>query len=662
MNSEKSAPIENPGTTNTHQNIPGITLPKGGGTIAATGEKFQSNPVTGSAQTTIPVPISPGRAGFQPNLALNYDSGNGNGCFGIGWSIGLPAIQRKTSRDIPRYRPDDVFQLAGAEDLVPMYQRASQGTDYHPFRYPSADGLYQIVRYRPRIEGNFSKIEQWTLRSSGEVHWQLTGSDNTTTVYGQNPTARIADPEDESKIFSWLPEFTYNAHGHLIRYAYKQEDLAGIPQSLHEQHRQEGLQTPSNTYLKAIYYGNTLPYSGQPDFDANNTWLFQLVLDYGEHDQMEPSPQEVREWPLRKDPFSVYRAGFEQRTYRLCKRILMFHTFTELGPEPCLVKATELTYDENEIASRLMAATPVHYEKQGNTYTRATSPPFTFQYTEARIDESIQLLEVEAGWEMQDKLYEWTDLFGEGLPGMLKREQGSWFYRRNQGDGNLGACEAVSSHPVLAEHPSGRASLNDLAANGQSDLLAREPSLQGYHEMGTEEIWAPFKPFSALPNINWQDPNLRMLDLSGNGLPDIAITEQDCIRVYYSEGKEGYFKSEAAIRALDEKRGPQVIFADADLSVYTADMSGDGLSDILRIRNGEIAYWPNLGYGRFGAKVTMSSSPHFGQHDHFDPNRIRLADIDGSGTTDIMYLGPGGPEFWLNQSGNSWSDGRVLSQ
>ena len=38
-------------------------------------------------------------------------------------------------------------------------------------------------------------------------------------------------------------------------------------------------------------------------------------------------------------------------------------------------------------------------------------------------------------------------------------------------------------------------------------------------------------------------------------------------------------------------------------------MTGDGLSDLVRVRNGEVCYWPNLGYGRFGAKVTMDGAP-----------------------------------------------------
>jgi len=90
-------------------------------------------------------------------------------------------------------------------------------------------------------------------------------------------------------------------------------------------------------------------------------------------------------------------------------------------------------------------------------------------------------------------------------------------------------------------------------------------------------------------------------------------------------------------------------------------MSGDGLSDLVRIRNGEICYWPNLGYGRFGAKVTMDNPPWFDSTELFDQKRIRLADIDGSGTIDILYLGSNGVQIYFNHSGNSYSNVRMLS-
>jgi hypothetical protein len=110
------------------------------------------------------------------------------------------------------------------------------------------------------------------------------------------------------------------------------------------------------------------------------------------------------------------------------------------------------------------------------------------------------------------------------------------------------------------------------------------------------------------------------------------------------------------------EKGPRVVFADGEQSIYLADLSGDGLTDLVRIRNGEVCYWPNLGYGKFGAKVTMDDAPSFDSPDQFDQRRIRLADTDGSGTTDILYLHREGVRIYFNQSGNSWSTGRRLPQ
>src|SRR5262245_10729171 len=104
---------------------PTISLPKGGGASRGIGEKFAANPVTGTGSMSVPLAVSPGRSGFGPQLALSYDSGAGNGPFGFGWSLALPAITRKTDKGLPRYRDaeeSDVYLLSGAEDLVPFLQ------------------------------------------------------------------------------------------------------------------------------------------------------------------------------------------------------------------------------------------------------------------------------------------------------------------------------------------------------------------------------------------------------------------------------------------------------------------------------------------------------------------------------------------------------------
>jgi len=55
--------------------LPPISLPKGGGAIKGIGEKFDVNPVTGTASFSIPIFTTPSRPDFFLKLSLSFDSG-----------------------------------------------------------------------------------------------------------------------------------------------------------------------------------------------------------------------------------------------------------------------------------------------------------------------------------------------------------------------------------------------------------------------------------------------------------------------------------------------------------------------------------------------------------------------------------------------------------
>ena len=223
---------------------------------------------------------------------------------------------------------------------------------------------YSIRRYRPRIEGLFARIERWTCESdSTDVRWRSISRDNITTWYGKSKDSRICDPEDQTRIFSWLICESYDDKGNALIYEYVYEDSAGIDASqAHEKNRSESSRS-ANRYLKRIKYGNVPSRLVEPDL-SKSEWLFEVVFDYDEK-HYETLPRDgsgyefvrvqdkvkgddatgdrTRSWPVRiEDPFSSYRAGFEVRSYRLCQRVLMFHHIPDLptGEKPISARGT----------------------------------------------------------------------------------------------------------------------------------------------------------------------------------------------------------------------------------------------------------------------------------------------------------------------------------
>lgn len=675
--------------------LPDLHLPKGGGAVRGIGEKFVAGSARGTGAMTIPVATSPGRGGFGSDLELSYDSGSGNGPFGFGWSLSLPTITRKTDQGLPRYlegADSDVFLISGADELVPVLVQ-DPGGQWQPALIPDrvVDGTtYRIRAYRPRVEGLFSRIERWTnTADSTDSFWRSISSDNVTSWFGRTPESRIVDPADASRIFSWLVCETHDDRGDVMVYGYQREDSnfgdAAVLASLHERNRTDESRS-AQLYPKRIRYGNRQPYfprllptepwpspPGRDDSDASTSWHFELVLDYGDHDDESPSPSPSRPWPTRPDPFSSYRPGFELRTYRTCMRFLMFHHFPD---EPgvgsgTLVESTDLTFDttsQDPLRAGYTLLTGISrsgYRRTGGGYERADIPALELQYSTPSLDPEVRELERAATpyppVDHRDAGQHWVDLLGDGAPGLLTEAAGTWTFERNLSPlsfrARLARAEIVARKPTVVLRAG--AELVDLAGDGLPDVLtAAEPGAGVYRNDGAGG-WHAFRPFpSRLTRA--RDGDTRLVDLDGNGIADLLVAGDDGFSWHESLGEEGFGPERGVTRAAGGEQGPQTVFDDGVESVHLADMSGDGLADLVCVHNGEVCYWPNLGHGRFGARVAMDHAPTFDLPDLFDSRRLRLADIDGSGTTDVIYLHRDGLRLYTNRSGNEFGPARVL--
>jgi Salmonella virulence plasmid 65kDa B protein/Insecticide toxin TcdB middle/C-terminal region/Insecticide toxin TcdB middle/N-terminal region len=635
---------------------------------------------------TVPVPLSPGRSGFTPPLGLSYDSASGNGPLGFGWNLGLPTITRKTDKGLPLYcdgEESDVFILAGSDDLVPVLDPAGNRLALTRTVYGTS---YQISLYRPRTEGLFSRIERWTAADTGVSHWRSITRDNVTTLYGTDPTSTVADPDDPARIFRWYICRAWDDKGNACVYGYTAEDSTGIDQAAAHEVNRTPLIRAAQIYLKTVQYGNIQPYfpdwTGEKEVPLPADWMFRVVLDYGDHTGVPPTPQPDQPWPVRPDPFSSYRSRFEVRTYRRVQRLLFFNNFPAeptAGPD-CLVRSLDLVYSDQQsppdpaspLYTFVVSMTQTGYRQGDQGLVTRSMPPLEFSYSQPQIQPGILTLDPDSQANLPEGLdgtaFRWVDLDGEGLSGILSDAGSSWSYKRNLSAGNLvaqpdgtlaarasfGPLETVSALPSRSDLSQVR--LLDLSGSGHLDVVDLADPDPGFFERTDDGSFEPLQRFAALPVLDWSDPNIKFIDVTGDGLADILMTEDGLFTYHASLCGDAGFDSARLVRpGWDEEKGPSVVLADGTQTIFTADMSGDGLVDIVRIRNGEACYWPNTGYGQFGAKVTMDFAPRFDDEERFDPRRILLADIDGSGTADLLYVSEQGVTAWFNQSGNAWS-------
>ena len=590
-----------------------ISLPQGGGAIRGLGESFSPDLHTGTGNFSVPIALPSGRNGFQPQIALTYSTGNGNSPFGLGWDLSIPGISRKTSKGIPLYDDEaDTFLLSGAEDLVLVESAAG------------------VTRYRPRTEGLFARIEHY--RDGANNYWQVWSKDGLVSLYGtprpiaidrnwEDP-AVIRNPANPDQVFSWKLSLTLDPFGNRIEYHYERDS------------GKDDLRPWDQLYLSQIRYG---------DYNADNgetRFLVTANFDYAD----------------RPDPFSAYRSGFEIRTRKRCRQITM-HTHAEQDRR---VKSQVFIYqdqrsDQTKPASLNGASLLSQVWVVGHDGDEIEAmPPLEFDYAQftpqGRRFMALQGRDLPS-LSLAHPSLELADLFGNGLPNFL--EMGNTVrYWRNLGNGRFDSPRSMPAAPAGVQLADPGVQLLDADGDGRIDLLVTNEQTAGYYSLQAEGGWDgnSFQRYAKAPSINLEDPEVKLVDLDGDGVTD-ALRSGTHLEHYFNHPRDGWTRTRFV-----ERQGlaafPNVNFSDP--RVRLGDLSGDGMQDILMIHDGLVEYWPNLGHGQWGRRLSMANSPRFRYG--YDPQRILVGDLDGDGLDDLIYIDDRKIILWINQSGNGWSE------
>ncbi len=599
-----------------------IALPTGGGALQGIGESFSPDLFTGTGNVTVPIELPPGRNGLAPQLALGYSTSNGNGPFGLGWSLSVPAITRRTSRGVPRYRDGaadpsrhDVFRLSGADDLVPV-------------SVPEPG----VTRFRPRTEGLFARIDR--RRVGGEDVWRVSATDGLVNLFGaRDPegtdAAVVAHPVDRSKVFSWNLSQTTDPFGNRIEYRY-----------LRDRGSERG-RLWDQLYLREIRYVDV-------EEQGRTRFLVTVAFIYEE----------------RPDPFSDHRAGFEIRTRLRCRRIeVRTHADSDL-----LTRTYNLEYlDERVAAGELPpSALPPNavsllsrIRVVGHDADRREElPPLELGYT-GFAPERQRFRSVEAVNDalplrsLADDDFEMVALFSNGLPDIVQMNGAVQFWR-NLGNGLFDAPRPMDEVPAGVRLRDPGVQFADMNGDGRADLLVLPQG--GYFPLAFEGRWSRrgFVEYPTAPAVGFEDARTRLIDLDGDGVIDALTTAPDRFELFFNHPVRGWERTES------RERGPLEEFPDlsfSDPAVKLADLTGDGLQDFVLVAPGRIDYWPYLGHGTWRRRV-RTSLPDFAfpPEGEFDPRRVLLGDLDGDGLDDVVYVEPRRLTFWINQGGSRWSE------
>lgn len=162
---------------------------------------------TGTMAASLPIEVLQGRRGVQPNLALVYRGGNGNGPVGVGWKLDLGGIERQSRLGVDFNGNAYVLKLNGMTmDLVP--DQSVQG------------------QYWAKIEGAFNRILKNTA-GDGKPYWEVTDRKGTKYLFGQTAGSRQDDPNNASQIFRWCLEKVVDPFGNVMKVTYGKDQGQG---------------------------------------------------------------------------------------------------------------------------------------------------------------------------------------------------------------------------------------------------------------------------------------------------------------------------------------------------------------------------------------------------------------------------------------------------
>lgn len=590
-----------------------VSLPDGPGSIAGIGENLEIDPNMGQMRYQVEIPWPQGFADNTPALKLGYSSGNGASVVGLGWDLPVPSIERATNRGLPRYTTEDRFAADGGTELVEV------ATGEYRARFEK-----DFVRYTWRDRGDGRGGYFTAEYPDGRVGYF--GADRNGTLV----TSRIEGEVDgqTGNVFSYLLVDMVDVHGHVVHYEYD---------------RRAG-NLPLLSRVSYVYEGDTPRYTAEFDYAQREDVIsdcmpgFELLTEYRlskivirSHNDvlstMQLSYEDYADAGGASRLTEVRTYGAEGGLYPAVQR---FGYSKSLGAicdgdcaEPKLVSMGQVAGAAGMISGQATFADMNGDGLPDLVASNATGAAHTIFMS--HLDEDLQpafakgvasaIATENSGWDFSEPSIQAFDVDGDGRTDVYDRVQGRALCNTGKGDWSTAGC--------LVD-PTADASFVDDADDADG---AEDP--------------APL--------------NIRFLDYDGDKRIDWIRTDSAESAMLFRNGESGFESGQpvAGVGFLFDNTGVDTVQA------TFADMNGDGLQDPAQISvTGGVAtvsYRLNLGFARWGAQRTVSPVGSV-----TESARWELEDVNGDGLDDLVAVVGSEVHFALNRNGNQFDAFTVI--
>jgi RHS repeat-associated protein len=709
-----------------------ISLPQGSGKIQGMGESFSAQLSTGIATFSVPFSLPHARGGAQPSLGLSYSSGGGLGLAGIGWDVGVPFIARQTDRGVPGYddqagfHPNqDHFVFNGGQELVPICVVLS--TRVCPGVAETMPSWSIGTQYfRPRVEGSFSRF----FWSSDHRTWRVQDKNGITMELGvpldgsDDRSALDRNPSNSDQIFRWHLVRQYDSQGevnpnswsaspkpnNVVVYRYFQ---SGGTAYLSDIYDTTPAQTSQTTDVSVFAHHTHLVYEqrSDPTFSYRSGWRIDQTLRLAGVDvtsktfngALDSARRQVRRYHL------TYASQHASLLSRVQLEGRCSGNEEDAPAESSGQPVTDLPTDATQPSGTIDALS--------HGTNCPTLPAMTFRYSHVTenadlpgyegFNHELHTVQNSPPHSVDEEMTDLFDINSDGLPDVLNTAVGT--YGNGHGvffNGAGGKLDAFGGANLMAVQGALGANANDITfrnlnlttldldGDGAINLL-HMPQVKTY-SMYTPAFLSGGWSWvgSAVTTASGQSPkidfgkdtlNTRVVDVNGDGMVDVVVSAGTEYQTFFSlarlpqgNGQFGNGQLETATTSTlsTEPRRKCVPWSStpvqlSDQDVHIADMNGDGLPDLVRLRRGDVRYWPGRGDGVWGTgERTDCTAGEFRSNTYISMGgpsysdiqgtSLRTDDVNGDGLDDLVQVRFDAIDIWLNVDGKAWTEKHTI--